>query len=285
MEEPPHANSRFRKHYQLITDRALTFIVENIVKPFLPENHPDIKQFFGIFFWNGKKLFEIGHKEVFVIIYHDKSKKPKLLKKRISIYDDSFLIDQDELFGVGMYTYLNIFKMHIQSKKEEEKTQKFKDYQEMIQKTIEMTKNNMLVYYLNRQYALDTLLDFFLDEGVLLGQQVVLNNLTKDIEIIFDDVSTKDFLFFAPKRNWETQISVNSMKVAANIETQCSFCESEILDWQQGVSPSSIQLEGSKDVRFLIYTHSILSLGIFVDLKMKIILRNSQLLSSKAPRG
>lgn len=221
--------------------------METIILPYLPKRFPPIKDFFSIFYWNGKKLFEIGHKEVFVIINTNTKKQGSLEKKRISIFDDPFLIDVEELFGVGMYTYFNIYRMFIQNKKQEKEMQKIDDYHQQIKQGISMCQNHTKIYYLNRQYSLESLLGLFQKKGIIVGQEIVLSNVQESIERIFEDVSTKDFLFFTGNKDWKTEVKLSNLGIEF-IDKQCSFCEAEITFWKNQNSPKSITTENEEKV-------------------------------------
>ena len=247
-EEMPHSNSRIFKHYQIITEKAFNFLMENIIKPYLPKKHKNMKEYFIIIYWNGKKIFEIDYKELFIVTLQVNTKKTEIHKLRLTMLDDPYLMDKYELFGSGMNSYLAIFKNFFLSPEDNIKILESKNYEKVLSETIQKAQEDMKIYYLNRQIKLDNLMSIFVKKKVIIGKEIKFKNFNEDIENIFYNVNNKDILFFATNEDWETQEMPDEILNESFLDINCSFCEMEITNWRNDISPHCIEVEGEDKV-------------------------------------
>lgn len=232
----------------MVTDEALEFLLENVITPHLPEDHPPFKSFFTVVYWDGKKLFEINHKEIFIIVADSNHKEPPR-KLRLSVYDDPFVMDEYELFAPGMYAYLSVYRHCFASVKNARTLGKLSGSQKKLDKLINSALKSTQIYYLNRRVKLDTCLQVFVEEGAILGSEIALNQPSKDIERIFQDANAKDFLFFVTQANWQIKRIADIELTGENVDGECSFCQTEIEAWQNHTSPNKLQIEGKEQVK------------------------------------
>jgi hypothetical protein len=229
--------------------------MHNIILPNLPKQHKSIKEYYIIIYWNGKKIFTIDYKEIFIITLQINTKKKDIHKIRLTMMDDPYLLDSYELFGSGMNSYLTIFKNFFLSKEGNINIIQSKNYQKVMQEIVQQAKEEVKIYYLNRQVKLDNLLNIFLKKKVILGKEIKFKNFSEDIEKMFYNVSTKDFLFFTTNEDWKTQETPKEMLNDSFMDVDCSFCEKEITTWKNDITPNSLEIEGEEKVKNNLFYH------------------------------
>lgn len=239
----------------MVTDEALEFLLQNVVFPHLPERGAGFRSFFTVVFWDGKKLYEIHHKEVFIIAAQSDHKAP-VRRLRLSVYEDSFVMDEYELFVPGIYALLGVFRLCFLQAKNPKSLRKLTGNEKKMNALVGNALKSTNLFYLNRRVKLETCLQVFAREGAILGTQIISSKSKNEIQRVFQDANAKDFIMITPNAEWPIKPLSEVSLTDQNVNRECSFCQSQIEAWRGQGASNELDIEDQPQVEPPLITDS-----------------------------
>lgn len=234
----------------MVTDVASDFVMNQVVRTTQP-----LKHLFAIVYWTGKKLFEIRHKEIFVVLTKSDKNNRCTHRLRLTVYDESFLMDRFEVLFPGMCALTHLFQKYLISYEQKSELDRVENTKKRVKKLAKFTRESTQMFYLDRRVRLDVVLDLLHDKKTLLGKRSNLENFTDEVETVFEDVGLRDFILISVDADWPVAKLDELSLGAESIDRQCSYCGADIENWHFLGKDDDVVHESNTKVKSKSQTH------------------------------
>ena len=216
-----------------MTDKAFSFLLESIINPHSAKPAPNT--LYNMFYWSGRKLFQLERRHIHCIILHSEESAIKKTQLRVSFFDDPFVIDVNEDYSSAVYCFLQIFEYFFMTKALREELAAIKKTKEKCVRQLGMVQELMQAIFVNQKVNIDCVGRFIEEEGIVLGKEVQFQPRLKDLTQVLQNLDAENVLLFQDRHLGLEILQDPIMHKRLRKEDmngQCSYCAKKVVHWR-----------------------------------------------------
>jgi ubiquitin C-terminal hydrolase len=190
------------------------------------------KNLFNIFFWNGNKLYSIQRQSIQTITL---SPENKIIRTRYTIFNESYLVDYNELYASFYYLLIELFDSFFISEQDQKHLDSAKNIDEKYDIQTQQIQCSVGLYFINRKIQISSFLEIIKKHNLILAKKIKMNNFCEQIDDILDYLDSKEILFICHAQaelKFPEYSEIREILCDADLNVRCSYCDKEIVHWK-----------------------------------------------------